>query len=130
MPGYSSVIKKPMDFSTMRRKATNHEYSSLKTLESDMKLMIANCMTFNPKDSVYYKAAVRLREKVSVVRHCCRKSYMPHYEVCSVGIRQVGSVFREANELAEALNFDYETGLHRCDVEPAVKEEKGECWKR
>ncbi len=65
VPGYSSIIKKPMDFSTMRRKATNHEYSSLKMLETDMRLMISNCMTFNPKDSVYYKAAVRLRDKVS-----------------------------------------------------------------
>lgn len=38
---------------------------------------------------------------------------------------QVGPLFHEASELAEALEFDLETGLHRCDVLPQVKDEKG-----
>jgi len=38
-PGYSSIISKPMDFSTMRQKIDDHEYAALTEFSDDFKLM-------------------------------------------------------------------------------------------
>ncbi|XP_064111605.1 bromodomain-containing protein 7-like isoform X1 [Macrobrachium nipponense] len=59
-PGYSSIISQPMDFSTMRQKIDDNEYSNLKEFISDFELMCNNCMTYNQLDTIYYKAAKKL----------------------------------------------------------------------
>lgn len=59
-PGYSSIISKPMDFSTMRQKIDDHEYSSLTEFSDDFKLMCENAIKYNHVDTVYNKAAKRL----------------------------------------------------------------------
>lgn len=59
-PGYSSIISQPMDFSTMRQKIDDNEYSNLKQFEADFVLMCNNCMTYNQLDTIYYKAAKKL----------------------------------------------------------------------
>ncbi|KAH8412958.1 hypothetical protein KR009_007133 [Drosophila setifemur] len=59
-PGYSSIISKPMDFSTMRQKMDDHEYASLTEFSDDFKLMCENAIKYNHVDTVYNKAAKRL----------------------------------------------------------------------
>ncbi|QQP35313.1 Uncharacterized protein FKW44_023493, partial [Caligus rogercresseyi] len=59
-PGYSNIIKEPMDFSTMREKLSSAEYESLETFKSDFELMCRNAMVYNTQGTVYYKAAKKL----------------------------------------------------------------------
>nr|CAG4645465.1 EOG090X04G3 [Lynceus sp. MCZ IZ 141354] len=59
-PGYSQIITKPMDFSSIRAKIDNNEYKSLMEMGDDFTLMCNNAMTYNQPDTVYYKAAKRL----------------------------------------------------------------------
>ncbi|XP_017115878.1 bromodomain-containing protein 7 [Drosophila elegans] len=59
-PGYSSIISKPMDFSTMRQKIDDHEYAALTEFSDDFKLMCENAIKYNHVDTVYNKAAKRL----------------------------------------------------------------------
>ncbi|RXW24743.1 hypothetical protein EST38_g1124 [Candolleomyces aberdarensis] len=48
LPTYPKVVKRPMDLSTMRRKLENHDYLTAQQFYNDFKLMIKNCMLFNP----------------------------------------------------------------------------------
>ncbi|XP_039951270.1 bromodomain-containing protein 7 [Bactrocera tryoni] len=59
-PGYSSIITKPMDFSTIRQKIDDSEYSTLTEFTDDFKLMCENAIRYNHVDTVYNKAAKRL----------------------------------------------------------------------
>ena len=64
-PGYSNIIKQPMDFKTMQNKINKIKYETLSQFESDFDLIINNCLEFNPlKISIYNKAALKLREQV------------------------------------------------------------------
>jgi bromodomain-containing protein 7/9 len=61
-PGYSTVIKYPMDFHRMRLKIDRAEYRSVDEFKDDLELICTNCTTYNASDTVYYKAAVKLLE--------------------------------------------------------------------
>ncbi|KAL1140402.1 hypothetical protein AAG570_000334 [Ranatra chinensis] len=67
VPDYGGVIKNPMDLSTMRKKVDSFHYESLSDFEADFCLMINNCLTYNSKDTVFYKAAVKMRDKGDVL---------------------------------------------------------------
>lgn len=65
VPTYTEIVKQPMDFSTMQSKINNIQYNLFSEFESDFKLLINNCLLFNPlKISVYNKAALKLKEQV------------------------------------------------------------------
>ncbi|XP_068190983.1 bromodomain-containing protein 7 isoform X2 [Antennarius striatus] len=59
-PGYSSVIKRPMDFSTMKDKVKKEGYQSLDELKVDFRIMCENAMIYNKPDTIYHKAARKL----------------------------------------------------------------------
>ncbi|KAB5525853.1 hypothetical protein PHYPO_G00145000 [Pangasianodon hypophthalmus] len=59
-PGYSLIIKRPMDFSTMKEKVKRECYQSLDELKIDFKIMCENAMIYNKPDTIYYKAAKKL----------------------------------------------------------------------
>ncbi|XP_073826049.1 bromodomain containing 7/9 [Musca autumnalis] len=59
-PGYSKIISRPMDFSTMRQKIDDNEYSTLNEFTEDFRLMCDNAIRYNHVDTVYHKAAKRL----------------------------------------------------------------------
>ncbi|XP_018650798.1 putative phd finger protein [Schistosoma mansoni] len=52
-----------MDFSTMRKKIENFEYCTINELLSDFNLMLENCFEYNRETSIYYTAAMKLRER-------------------------------------------------------------------
>jgi bromodomain and PHD finger-containing protein 1 len=79
-----------MDFVTMEKKMENNEYVNFEQFSADFDLIIANCIKYNAKDTVFYKAAVKLRD-------------------------QGGAVIRSARRAAESIGFDSETGLHTPD---------------
>lgn len=59
-PGYSHIISKPMDFSTMKHKTDDNQYGSLQEFINDFRLMCTNAMEYNHIDTVYYKASKKL----------------------------------------------------------------------
>ncbi|KAG7503789.1 bromodomain adjacent to zinc finger domain protein 2B-like isoform X1 [Solea senegalensis] len=61
VPGYKKVIKRPMDFSTIREKLQNNQYSSLDPFIVDMNLVFDNCEKFNEDDSEIGQAGHNMR---------------------------------------------------------------------
>nr|XP_020650911.1 bromodomain and PHD finger-containing protein 3 isoform X6 [Pogona vitticeps] len=87
VPDYLEFISKPMDFSTMRQKLESHQYQTLDEFEEDFNLILTNCMRYNSKDTVFHRAAVRLRD---------------------LG----GAILRHARRQAETIGFDPQVGIH------------------
>ncbi|XP_062438819.1 bromodomain-containing protein 1 isoform X2 [Rhea pennata] len=87
VPDYLDHIKHPMDFSTMRKRLDAQGYRNLSEFEEDFNLIIDNCMKYNAKDTIFYRAAVRLRD-------------------------QGGVVLRQARRDAEGIGYNNETGMH------------------
>jgi len=48
IPNYFTVIKNPMDISTVEKKLSHGDYTRAKEFESDIKLIVKNCKLFNP----------------------------------------------------------------------------------
>ncbi|XP_044299705.1 bromodomain and PHD finger-containing protein 3 isoform X4 [Varanus komodoensis] len=87
VPDYLEFISKPMDFSTMRQKLESHQYRTLDEFEEDFNLILTNCMRYNSKDTIFHRAAVRLRD---------------------LG----GAILRHARRQAENIGFDPQVGIH------------------
>ena len=66
VPDYLNVVKHPMDLSTMRQKAQAHQYQTVEQFASDFDLMVDNCLIYNHRDTVFYRAAIKLRDQVSI----------------------------------------------------------------
>ena len=94
---YLDIVKKPMDFSTMRNKLENFEYCSIDLFEADFTMMVQNCLAYNEKETIYYRAGTKMRD---------------------LG----GGIIRQARRQAEMLGFDQETGL-QLDEKVSKKEE-------
>ncbi|KAM4721111.1 bromodomain-containing protein 7 [Rhinophrynus dorsalis] len=59
-PGYSMVIKNPMDFSTMKEKIRNQEYESIEELKENFTQLCHNAMIYNKPGTIFFKAAKKL----------------------------------------------------------------------
>lgn len=59
-PGYSAIITKPMDFSTIRQKIEENKYMTLMEFSDDFQLMCENAIKYNHHETVYNKAARKL----------------------------------------------------------------------
>lgn len=51
IPDYFDVVKKPMDFGTVKRKLNNNAYNNGEEFIQDLDLVFSNCMNYNPGDS-------------------------------------------------------------------------------
>eukprot|EP00250_Pteridium_aquilinum_P006665 c16535_g1_i1 orf=780-2495(+) len=54
---YHSVIKKPMDFGTVKNKLEKRQYASLPEFADDVKLTLNNAMTYNPPGNDVHQSA-------------------------------------------------------------------------
>ncbi|XP_046502068.1 bromodomain-containing protein 1 isoform X2 [Equus quagga] len=87
VPDYLDHIKHPMDFATMRKRLEAQGYKNLTEFEEDFNLIVDNCMKYNAKDTVFYRAAVRLRD-------------------------QGGVVLRQARRQVDSIGFEEASGMH------------------
>ncbi|XP_058164946.1 bromodomain-containing protein 1 isoform X4 [Dasypus novemcinctus] len=87
VPDYLEHIQRPMDFATMRKRLEAQGYKNLTEFEADFSLIVHNCMKYNAKDTVFYRAAVRLRD-------------------------QGGAVLRQARRHVDSIGFEEATGMH------------------
>ncbi|XP_043380852.1 bromodomain adjacent to zinc finger domain protein 2B isoform X25 [Chelonia mydas] len=62
VPGYKKVIKKPMDFSTIREKLSSGQYPNPEAFSLDIRLVFDNCETFNEDDSDIGRAGHNMRK--------------------------------------------------------------------
>ncbi|QRV76118.1 bromodomain associated protein [Ceratobasidium sp. AG-Ba] len=60
VPNYYKIIKRPMDLATMRKKLDDGEYPNANAFHNDFRLMIRNCMTFNPPGTAVHTAGVEM----------------------------------------------------------------------
>ncbi|XP_053621609.1 bromodomain-containing protein 7-like isoform X3 [Plodia interpunctella] len=104
-PNYSNIIRRPMDFSTMKQKIDDNEYKSLNCFISDFKLMCNNAMKYNKPGTVYHKAARRLL-------HAGLKQLTPHK------LRPLGDLLTYMYEIPiRELGFD----IGKMDVHKVLK---------
>ncbi|XP_050316303.1 peregrin [Anthonomus grandis grandis] len=73
VPDYTTVVTEPMDLSTMRQKQKDGLYADLAALEKDFDLMIANCLAYNNKDTVFYKAGIKMRDQCGFIFRQAKK---------------------------------------------------------
>ncbi|XP_064881399.1 bromodomain adjacent to zinc finger domain protein 2B-like isoform X10 [Oncorhynchus nerka] len=62
IPGYRKVIKKPMDFATIREKLVSSQYQNLETFIIDVNLVFDNCEKFNEDNSDIGRAGHNMRK--------------------------------------------------------------------
>ncbi|KAI8119161.1 hypothetical protein FF38_02406 [Lucilia cuprina] len=63
VPDYLDIVSHPMDLGTMRAKLKT--YTHLDQLQTDFDLMIQNCLAYNNKDTVFYRAGIRMRDQAN-----------------------------------------------------------------
>ncbi len=75
VPDYLDVVSQPMDFASMRKRIDAHGYRTMDEFEDDFNLVVKNCLTYNSKDTSFYRAAVKMRDQASFldVRNKCVK---------------------------------------------------------
>ncbi|CAH2093818.1 unnamed protein product [Euphydryas editha] len=95
VPDYSTIVKHPMDLSTMGKKLDKGSYKTIDDVEADFQLMIDNCLTYNNKDTVFYKAGIKMREQCAVIFRQARR------DVIEAGMAELAGA-GEADEADEA----------------------------
>ena len=63
VPNYYSIIKKPMDFSTVKKKLNNCSYTNLKEYCEDMDLIFNNCFLYNGINSFIGEMCTRVKNE-------------------------------------------------------------------
>ncbi|XP_016048510.2 bromodomain and PHD finger-containing protein 3 isoform X2 [Erinaceus europaeus] len=106
VPDYLEFISKPMDFSTMRRKLESHLYRTLEEFEEDFNLIVTNCMKYNAKDTIFHRAAVRLRDLGgAILRHARRQAENIGYDP------EKGTHLPDSPKLEDFYRFSWEDGV-------------------
>ncbi|GFR41748.1 hypothetical protein Agub_g2503, partial [Astrephomene gubernaculifera] len=96
-PGYSEVIKNPIDLSSIRQKLHNGEYDTWAGLEADLLLMTTNAKTYNPEGSNAWWHA-DLMEKMTAKYISCGRAGLQNYR----GV--AASVWRDLRKPAEGAS--------------------------
>merc|ERR1712012_310377 len=86
VPDYLDIVKTPMDFSKMKEKTELFEYADIDEFEKDFTLMVNNCLAYNERETIFYRAGTKMRDAG-------------------------GSIIRQAKRQAEMLGFDPDTGM-------------------
>ncbi|KAI5712860.1 hypothetical protein M8J76_010859 [Diaphorina citri] len=86
VPDYADVIKQPMDLTTMTNKVKANQYLSLEDFENDFNLMVENCLTYNEKDTIFYKAGIKMKQVGGALINQAAKT------LNDAGFDQIGSI--------------------------------------
>lgn len=89
----------------MRRKLESHLYHTLEEFEEDFNLIVTNCMKYNAKDTIFHRAAVRLRDLGgAILRHARRQAENIGYDP------ERGTHLPESPKLEDFYRFSWEDG--------------------
>ncbi|CAD2214441.1 bromodomain protein [Angomonas deanei] len=71
VPDYYTVIKCPIDLSSIKEKIEKGEYEADADVEADVALMITNALEYNEKHSPWYEQAKKMRSSyVTLAKQC------------------------------------------------------------
>ncbi|CAL7942253.1 unnamed protein product [Xylocopa violacea] len=75
VPDYLEIVTHPMDLSTMQAKMDRQEYDTIGAFEADFNLMVNNCLAYNRKDTMFYRAGIKMKEQGGALIEQARKDY-------------------------------------------------------
>uniref|UniRef100_A0A8C7JRZ1 Bromodomain-containing protein 9 n=1 Tax=Oncorhynchus kisutch TaxID=8019 RepID=A0A8C7JRZ1_ONCKI len=134
-PGYSVIIKHPMDFSTMNDKITDNEYKTVTEFKADFKLMCDNAMVYNRPETVYYKAAKKLlhtgfkmmSKQAAILGDEDLASEEPPPEVISMPVESASAKKskkpKDIKDMKEVISYLYEPEGNACSLTDSTAEE-------
>lgn len=73
VPDYMDVVTHPMDLSKIKLKLASGLYYTLDDMEADFDLMIRNCLAYNNRDTIFYRAGVRMRDQCAPLIRAARR---------------------------------------------------------
>ena len=76
IPNYFDIIKRPMDFSTVKKKLNNYSYTNLKEYCDDMDLIFNNCILYNGINSYVGEMCLRVKNEY---KNLCEKFNLNKY---------------------------------------------------
>ncbi|XP_034774646.2 bromodomain-containing protein 9-like isoform X5 [Acipenser ruthenus] len=129
-PGYSMIIKHPMDFSTIKDKIEINEYKSVTEFKADFKLMCDNAMVYNRPETVYYKAAKKLlhtgfkmMSKQAAILGNEDTTEEPVPEVIPVPVEPTKKSKKPVKDMNEVVSYLYEPEGTACSLTDSTAEE-------
>ncbi|XP_015213171.2 bromodomain-containing protein 9 isoform X3 [Lepisosteus oculatus] len=129
-PGYSMIIKHPMDFSTMKYKITTNEYKTVTEFKADFKLMCENAMVYNRPETVYYKAAKKLlhtgfkmMSKAAILGDEDITTEEPVLEVIPVVVESTKKSKKPVKDMKDGISYFYEPEGNACSLTDSTAEE-------
>ncbi|KAG0148574.1 hypothetical protein CROQUDRAFT_90071 [Cronartium quercuum f. sp. fusiforme G11] len=66
-PDYYDIIRKPMDWSAIKRRLEQYEYTSIPDFIADLQLPILNAKIYNRPTTTYHKAAIRVERALQPI---------------------------------------------------------------
>ncbi|XP_067365930.1 bromodomain-containing protein 9 isoform X5 [Channa argus] len=130
-PGYSMIIKHPMDFSTMKDKIRNNEYNTVTEFKADFKLMCDNAMVYNRPETVYYKAAKKLlhtgfkmMSKAAILGDEDLTADLPPPEIIPIPVESAKKSRKQpVKDMKEVISYLYEPEGNACSLTDSTAEE-------
>ncbi|KAB0356545.1 hypothetical protein FD754_000701 [Muntiacus muntjak] len=119
-PGYSMIIKHPMDFGTVKDKIITNEYKSVTEFKADFKLMCDNVMTYNRPDTVYYKLAKKILHQAALLGNEDTATKEPVPEVVPV---HVETAKKSKWPSREVISCVFELEGNACSLTDSTAEE-------
>ncbi|KAM4601020.1 bromodomain-containing protein 9 isoform 2-T2 [Polymixia lowei] len=131
-PGYSMIIKHPMDFSTMKDKITTNEYKTITEFKADFKLMCDNAMVYNRPETVYYKAAKKLlhtgfkmmSKQAAILGDEDVTAEIPPPEIIPLPVESAKKSKKQpVKDMKEVISYLYEPEGNACSLTDSTAEE-------
>uniref|UniRef100_A0A3Q1F7J3 Bromodomain-containing protein 9 n=1 Tax=Acanthochromis polyacanthus TaxID=80966 RepID=A0A3Q1F7J3_9TELE len=131
-PGYSMIIKHPMDFSTMKDKIRNNEYNTVTEFKADFKLMCDNAMVYNRPETVYYKAAKKLlhtgfkmmSKQAAILGDEDLTADVPPPETIPIPVESAKKSRKQpVKDMKEVISYLYEPEGNACSLTDSTAEE-------
>uniref|UniRef100_A0A672Z4J9 Bromodomain-containing protein 9 n=1 Tax=Sphaeramia orbicularis TaxID=375764 RepID=A0A672Z4J9_9TELE len=131
-PGYSMIIKHPMDFSTMKDRIRNNEYNTVTEFKADFKLMCDNAMVYNRPETVYYKAAKKLlhtgfkmmSKQAAILGDEDLTADIPPPEMITVPVESAKKSRKQpVKDMKEVISYLYEPEGNACSLTDSTAEE-------
>lgn len=85
---YSTIVKQPMDLSTIRRKIVTREYTSIEAVDADLALIASNSLKFNGATSITKVADTLVKSARSAVRNVNAKLRL-HWQNIHIDVAEI-----------------------------------------